>query len=59
MPHHARRLRDESSRTHSAALIDPEVDSDTDEMDVAAYVAMSIPRVSDRQTLPSRYEERT
>lgn len=57
MSRHARRLRDDSFHTPSSALIDPEIDRDEDDIDVAAYLAMSLPRVSDRYS-PRFNEER-
>ncbi|NTD85475.1 hypothetical protein [Agrobacterium tumefaciens] len=57
MSRHARRLRDESFHTPSTAVINPEIDTDDDDLDVAAYLAMSLPRVSDRYS-PRFNEER-
>lgn len=56
MPRLAPRHRDEVIHTPTS-IIDTEVDYDDDDADVAAHIAMSLPRVSDRYS-PRFNEER-
>ncbi|MCO5730098.1 hypothetical protein [Rhizobium sp. SSA_523] len=53
----APRHRDETFHTPSSSLIDPDIGHDDDELDISTFIALSIPRVSDRRPRPVSYDE--
>lgn len=54
----APRRRDEIFHTPASSLIDPDIGHDSDDVDLSTFLALSIPRVSDRHSRPMMNEER-